>query len=445
MKNKLKYLIGVSLKRKIQTKWFAVANILLALAIVGVMNIDHIITFFGGDFDEKTKIYVIDDTQKSFDIFKTYASQGLMITEELEENEDSQYEIVLYDKTKEEAIEMLKNDENEKNNIVMVIENDEQEVIKATMITNEFTNITDFSIITSAMNQTKVILAIEKYNISEDQIAGLTGTITLNREILNEENSMEENQNMIMTTVFPVLILPFFFLTIFLVQMIGAEVNDEKSTRGMEIIIGNVSPKVHFFSKCIAGNLFILLQGALLIGYVILGFIVRGVIGGGASSGIVGELTGMLSNAFPSQFVSSLSYIIPLVLILMIVTFIGYSLLAGILASMTTNTEDFQQLQTPIMLITLVGYYLAIMAGMFKGALFIRILGYVPFISAILSPSLLVMGEFTVIDVLISIAIMIGVVYLLIHYGLRIYKVGILNYSSSGLWKKMVKALKSKN
>lgn len=445
MKNKLKYLIGVSLKRKIQTKWFAVANILLALAIVGVMNIDHIITFFGGDFDEKTKIYVIDDTQKSFDIFKTYASQGLMITEELEENEDSQYEIVLYDKTKEEAIEMLKNDENEKNNIVMVIENDEQEVIKATMITNEFTNITDFSIITSAMNQTKVILAIEKYNISEDQIAGLTGTITLNREILNEENSMEENQNMIMTTVFPVLILPFFFLTIFLVQMIGAEVNDEKSTRGMEIIIGNVSPKVHFFSKCIAGNLFILLQGALLIGYVILGFIVRGVIGGGASSGIVGELTGMLSNAFPAQFISSLSYIIPLVLVLMIVTFIGYSLLAGILASMTTNTEDFQQLQTPIMLITLVGYYLAIMAGMFKGALFIRILGYVPFISAILSPSLLVMGEFTVIDVLISIAIMVGVVYLLIHYGLRIYKVGILNYSSSGLWKKMVKALKSKN
>lgn len=445
MKNKLKYLISVSLKRKIQTKWFAVANILLAIAIIGVMNIDHIITFFGGDFDEKTKIYVIDETQKSFDIFKQYASSGLMITEELEENEESNYEIVLYDKSKEEAVEMLKNEEEEKNNIVMVIENDEQEVIKATMITNEYTNITDFSIITSAMNQTKVILAIEKYNISEEQIAGLTGTITLNREILNEENSMEENQNMIMTTVFPVLILPFFFLTIFLVQMIGAEVNDEKSTRGMEIIIGNVSPKVHFFSKCIAGNLFILLQGALLIGYVILGIVVRGMIGGGANSGIVGQIAGMLSSAFPSQFVASLSYIIPLVLVLMVITFIGYSLLAGILASMTTNTEDFQQLQTPIMLITLVGYYLAIMAGMFKGALFIRVLGYVPFISAILSPSLLVMGEFTVIDVLISIAIMIGVVYLLIHYGLRIYKVGILNYSSSGLWKKMAKALKSKD
>lgn len=444
MKNKLKYLISISLKRKIKTKWFMVANILLAIAIVGILNIDHIITFFGGDFDSKTKIYVIDETKKSFDIFKQYASIGLSLTEELEENEESNYEIVLYDKSIDEAKEMLKNDKEEKNNIVIVIENDDKEVIKATMISNEYSNITDYSIITSAMNQTKIILAIEKYNISEEQIAALTGNLTLNREILNEENSMEENQNMIMSTVFPILILPFFFLTIFLVQMIGAEVNDEKATRGMEIIIGNVSPKVHFFSKCIAGNLFVLIQGGLLIAYLVLGFIVRYMFDGGASGGLVSEVMTMVKGAFPSQFISSLGYIIPLVLVLMLVTFIGYSLLAGILASMTTNTEDFQQVQTPIMLITLVGYYLAIMAGVFKGALFIRILGYVPFVSAILSPSLLVLGEFSVIDVLISISIMIGVVYLLIHYGLRVYKVGILNYSSSGLWKKMRNALKNK-
>ncbi len=32
--------------------------------------------------------------------------------------------------------------------------------------------------------------------------------------------------------------------------------------------------------------------------------------------------------------------------------------------------------------------------------------------------------------------------YLLIKYGLRVYKVGILNYSSDKLWSKMWKALK---
>ena len=111
---------------------------------------------------------------------------------------------------------------------------------------------------------------------------------------------------------------------------------------------------------------------------------------------------------------------------------------------MTTNIEDFQQLQTPMVVISLAGYYLAMLAGMFKGSLFIRLLSYVPLISAILSPSLLVLGEIGVIDVIISILISVGFVFLLVRYGIRIYKVGILNYSSKDLWKKMFKAMKTK-
>ena len=118
-------------------------------------------------------------------------------------------------------------------------------------------------------------------------------------------------------------------------------------------------------------------------------------------------------------------------------------LLAGILASMTTNLEDFQQLQTPIVVISLIGYYLSMMAGMFRGSIFIRIASYIPFISSMLSPTLYVLGEITIFDLIGSILLLVLVIYLLIKYGLRIYKVGILNYSSSNLWKKIFKALKS--
>ena len=50
-------------------------------------------------------------------------------------------------------------------------------------------------------------------------------------------------------------------------------------------------------------------------------------------------------------------------------------------------------------------------------------------------------GDFEIFDLFISIALMGGVIFLLIKYGLKVYKVGILNYSSGGLWKKMLKAL----
>ena len=96
------------------------------------------------------------------------------------------------------------------------------------------------------------------------------------------------------------------------------------------------------------------------------------------------------------------------------------------------------------MIISIIGYYLAMMAGVFKGSLFIKIVSFIPFISAILSPSLLVLGQIGVIEVIISIILTIITIYLLIKYGLKIYKVGILNYSSKDLWKKMFKALKAK-
>ena len=209
----------------------------------------------------------------------------------------------------------------------------------------------------------------------------------------------------------------------------------------MEIIISNVSAKTHFYSKVIANNLFILLQGLLLILYCVIGFLIRKVIPT-PSGGLEAGISEIISSISIVDFVDKLIYIIPIVLLLMALTFVAYSLVAGILASMTTNAEDFNQLQTPIIIISLIGYYLAMMAGVFKGAIFIRILSYVPFISAILSPSLLVLGQIGIIDIVISIVIMILSIFVLTKYGLKIYKVGILNYSSKDLWKKMFKAIK---
>ena len=118
------------------------------------------------------------------------------------------------------------------------------------------------------------------------------------------------------------------------------------------------------------------------------------------------ELTGVVNSLTESGMIDSLYYIIPITLVLLLLTFVAYSLLAGVLASMTTNLEDFQQLQTPIVIISLVGYYLSMMASMFSGSVFIKIMSYVPFISSMLAPTLYVMGEIGLIDLIISILLL---------------------------------------
>ena len=439
MKSKLNFLIEMSLKRKINTKWFKIVNIVLLVAIVALANIDSIINIFGGDFDKKQEIYIIDNTDVSYDLFK----QQLMLTTKAEKEEDMNYLLNNYEGTIEDAKKELE-DEEKRDNLYIVFDNDEEKVLSVKLISYEYMDILDSQFISNSIYNTKVMLAISKSNISPEEINNIYSNIDVERIIIDDtKTSKDESMEVVMTSVFPLVILPFFMLIIFLVQMIGSEINDEKATRGMEIIISSVSPTKHFFSKIIATNLFIILQSVLLFIYGALGMFIRHLIGGdNITNGVFGSVGSMLKEALATSFIDKLIYIIPLTLILMLLTFLAYSLLAGILASMTTNVEDFQNLQTPIVIILLASYYLAMLASTFEGALFIKVLSYIPLISAILSPSLLVLGQIGVFDVCISILLMIGCIYLLIKYGLRIYKVGILNYSSTGLWQKMLKAMK---
>lgn len=436
MRNKLNFLVGISLKRKIKSKWFLVANIIIALVVIALINIDAIIGFFGGDFNNKQTIYIIDNAN----VYTSFKENLITSTSALDNGTD--YEILESDKSLEELKKIYDNDSEKA--WIIEFNNDPTTVLKTTLISKDFIETVDYQLIYNAINNTKTMKAIEELQLSSEEINKLYSQAIVERVIIDEsKDAAAETSETLLTSIFPVLIMPFFILTIFLVQMIGSEVNDEKTTKSMEIIISSVSPVKHFFSKVIAGNLFILIQGALLVLFVIIGLLLRKYTGSyQAMSGIdVGEI---IKSFELTGLVPKLIYIIPILLILMFLTFIAYSLLAGILASMTTNTEDFQQLQTPIMLISLAGYYLALMTNLFKGSLFIKIVSYFPFISAILSPSLLITGDITVIDFIISCIIMVGVIFLLIRYGLRIYKVGILNYSSKDLWKKMVKALKEK-
>lgn len=432
MKNKFWFLTKDSLFKKIKNKTFIIVNILLLVALVALTNIDKIVLFFGGNFDKVNNIMVVDKTEKTYDIFKT-----VIDSEETIIDTGLKYKVTKVD-TEEKAKKKIKKDED----IAIIFEEDEENVISVKMITYGYINSNLYQLINTSINASKQVLAMEKLNISAEDLAKISSPIEISRQYIQEDKTeQEENQEFIMGVVTPIIILPFFMLILLVVQMIGAEINEEKATRGMEIIISNVSAKVHFFSKILATNLFVLIQAILLVAYSGIGILLRG--NGGDTKQLTDSIGNLTSSMEISDMINNVIGYIPLVLVLMLVTLLAYSLLAGILASMTTNMEDFQQLQTPIMVISLVGFYLSMMSSMFEGSLFIRIISYVPFISAILSPSLLLTNVIGFKDIILSILIMVVTIYLLTKYGLKIYKEGILNYSSNKLWKKMLKALKN--
>lgn len=441
MRNKLWYLVGVSLKRKIKSKWFVIANVIVAIVVVGLINIDSIINFFGGDFSGIRKIYVVDNAE-AYESFKNFLTESSTISFA---DEEESFDIILSDKTVEELKKEYEQVSDEKEFWIVEFKKSEKSVIEAKIISKSFIDTIDYQLLVGAINNTKTMLAIKEYNLSEEQISKLYGQIEVEREIIDkDQKSEDEMMATLFTTVFPIIVLPFFILSVMLFQQIGSEVNDEKTTKAMEIIISSVDPKKHFYAKIISGNLFILIQTGLLILFSIIGIAVRG--SSVSLNSVAGgfNLNEMFNELLSSEFINSLVYLVPILLVLMILTFVGYSLLAAVLASMTTNAEDFQHVQSPVMMIMMIGYYLAIFGGMFKGSILVKVLSYFPFISAVLSPTLVMMGDATIIDLIISSAIMALTNFIIIKYGLKIYRVGILNYSSKDLWKKMFSAIKQK-
>ncbi|MDD6419690.1 MAG: ABC transporter permease [Clostridium sp.] len=423
MTRKFFYLVKLSFNKKLKSKWFIAVNIILALSLFALFNLNSIITFFGGEFDKPLKVLVYDKTNISYPYLKNNIDS---LTNELEDKK-----IVVKSVSNENK--KIKDDE------ILISLNLDDNLLKAKVISDKKIDSSVYQVIYQGLNATKQQVLMERLNLDTNTLALLSTSIDIDRVVLSDKKSQDENMSLVMSTVFPSLILPFFMLIIFLVQMVGGEICEEKTTKSMEIIISNVSPKVHLLAKIVANNLFVLLQALLLFIYGLIAFFISSRNG---SLNIPSEITSIWDSLSASGLINDIVSLLPMLLVLIILSFLAYSLLAGILASMTTNIEDFQQLQTPIVFILLAGYYLAIMAGMFQGSIFLKIAGYIPLISCLLAPTLYIMGEISILDILIAIILLIGLLYLLIRYGMKIYKVGILNYSNEKVWSKFIKAFR---
>lgn len=427
--NKLGFLTKYSLGKKIKSKWFVVVNIIILLVISALINMDSIIKLFGGDFNNNEEILVIDN----IGVLETFKDIYAINNEYLKS--ETKYSIEEYKEGYDSAIEEIKDTDK----ILIVIDKDETNYITSKLITNSSMDTITYTIISNTLDSVKREEVLKSYNITKEMYEKIESKVEVERIILDYEN---KDDNMLTNLVVTIITMPFFFLTVYLVQMIGAEINEEKSTKSMEIIISNVSAKTHFISKIISSNVFVLIQGALLIIYCIIGIIIRYFVSGSIINSLPVELTTLGSTLSSSGIMDNIKIALPLMLLLLIITLFAYSIVSGVLASVTTNMEDYQQIQTPIVLILLAGFYLSSLASIFKGSIFIKVASYLPFISSLLAPTMYALGEFSLFDMLISILLMVVTILLLMKYGFRIYKIGILNYSDNNLWKKIFKSMK---
>ena len=439
MTSKFWYLVGHYLKKRVGTKSFIIVNVILFLLIVVAANIPTIITKVGGDFDEPETVYVntapesdyVLDYLQDNDFITTLSPSSNFIFEKIDSFSKDEVSTLLKDSTY--VIDIIATDTSFKANVYSTKENLTDQVsinsiltgIKQTVL---FNNLTDEEKTKYVDIQTPVsVVYTTDIENGKDTTSQILGALSI------------------------FIIAPIFFFLIMIMTFVGTSIIDEKSSRAIEIIITNVTPIQHFFSKILSAIFYVLIEVVIMglagvIGAVIMlsltgqssisGALINAAGGGSQDSSAISTVISSIVSKMPVLTVAIIAFIL--------LGFTFYLILIALAAAMSNTQEDFQQFQSPVMILLLVGLYTGIFGLLYNGSQFVSVMAFIPFFSPLLAPSLFLTGDFGGVQILISALILLASDGLLLYFGLPMYKTALLSNSDAKFFKRVKRIFKGR-
>lgn len=216
-------------------------------------------------------------------------------------------------------------------------------------------------------------------------------------------------------------------------QFLGQEIMEEKTTRAMEVIITSVSSGTHMLAKILSNMTYIFILISEGIVFSIIGSKITALIF--PDSGIqtlklvTDGIKGMISE---SDMSINIYFIIFTFIILFVLTIITLLTFVSSIASSVTTVEEFQNSVSIATSLVIVCY----MVSLFVTSIDVRIiLSYIPIMNFFMIPGLLLAGNIGMVSV--GISLLISLVFFILTYvvSIRVYRVGVLNYSAKGVIK----------
>jgi ABC-2 type transport system permease protein len=397
---------------KLKTKSFIITTIVTVLIFIALTNMTNIIEYFNKD-EETEKIAVIDESGELFPLFET---QMKTINQEIE--------IVKYTNQIVEAEEEVLAEEYEG---VLILNYDQNQLPSAVY---KSLNVADFTLpgaLESGVGQIKVQLAASQLQLTPDQLAGIYEPPVFERVALKDNAKTQEELSEARGLVY-VLLFVIYFAVIMYANMIAMEVATEKSSRVMEILISSVSPIKQMFGKILGIGLLSLTQLVFLLGVGYF-FVKRNL---ESMQGGFFEFLG-----FQNIPLSTIIYAV----IFFILGYFLYATLAALLGSLVSRIEDVQQMITPMTLVVVAGFMIAMFGLNQPDTAFITITSYIPFFTPMLMFMRVGMLTLPTWEPILGILILIVSIVLLAIFGARVYKGGVLMYGKSSSFKDIKKAL----
>ena len=395
---------------KFKTKSFLITTAITLLFVVALTNLTTIIDTFSGE-EGKTEVAVIDQSDSLLPIIQE-ATKTL--------NED--LELVPYKDSEESA---KKEVEEGNYSGLLVVDVDSSNLPIATYYTMDIAETSISDNITNGIQMVKSQIAANQLNLTNEQLAKLNEPVSFEKIALEKDAKTEEELNQARGLVYVLLFL-IYFAVILYANMIATEVATEKSSRVMEILISSVSPIKHMFAKILGIGLLSLTQLAILmiVGYFSL-----------TSNESLSSMEGFLG--FNEVPVSTIIY----AAIFFILGYFLYATLAALLGSLVSRIEDVQQMITPMTLLIVAGFMIAMFGLSAPDTTFVTITSYIPFFTPMLMFMRVGMLNLPVWEPILGILVLVATIMILAIFGAKVYKGGVLMYGKSNSYKDIKKAL----
>ncbi|MEH6974143.1 ABC transporter permease [Bacillus sp. JJ675] len=404
---------------KLKTKSFIISTAITLALVLVVTNLGNIISMFDKDGGEPDKIAVIDQSNQLYETF----SQQLKIADK-----DDELELVKADKPEKELEKDVRGDELAG---ILILSKDQKGELTGTYKALDIADSSAVSTMEQALSQTKIAVGTAELNVPSDKLNKLFTPVKVKSVALKEGAKTEEELQKASGLVYIVLFVIYMSVVMY-ASMIATEVATEKSSRVMEILISSVPPVQQMFAKLFGIALLGLTQLAALFlaGYLSL----KGnqEAAGGASELIKGFLD---VSGVP---VSTLVYGV----IFLALGYFLYATLAAFLGSVVSRIEDVQQTISPMILLVVAGFMIAMFGLSAPDSTFIMVTSFIPFFAPMIMFLRVGMLDIPFWEAALGIGITAATIVILAIVGARVYKGGVLMYGSGGGLKNIKQALR---
>ncbi|SES98441.1 ABC-2 type transport system permease protein [Salinibacillus kushneri] len=409
-------ILGFTYTSHLKSKSFIITTLITLVLIFGLANFQNILDWFddGEGANHTETIAVIDDTDQ------TYSKLETSLT-----NMDENIEVTEFAGTEEEAKEAVKDDEFLGYAQLTLNDQGLPAAHFYAMSIAETNHVVD--VLQQSLSQVKTEMITQQAGIDQATVQQIFAPVSIETESLQAEARSTEELNQARGLVYFMIFLIYFAVLMY-GNMIASEVAVEKSSRVMEIIVSSVSPITQMFAKIAGIALLGLTQFGLiiLIGYASLKTNQSELVGG------IFEYLGLGETP-----VSTIVYAV----VFFLLGYLLYAMLAAMLGSLVSRTEEVNQMITPMTLLIIAAFMIAMYGLNDPTASFVTITSYIPFFTPIIMFVRVGMLNTPFWEIALSMGILILTIFILANIAAKVYKGGVLMYGASTSIKDIRKAL----